>query len=90
MDEIGIYCLQWSPHGLVFQSWMKRNSANDLYVSTPRLGVLESPNHNCSTLTVPMSHWKHLAFDMYISTPRLGVLEFPNHICSTLTVPMSH
>eukprot|EP00956_Cyclotella_meneghiniana_P019357 scaffold33123_cov61-Cyclotella_meneghiniana.AAC.1 len=47
-------------HGLAFQSWMGRTSANDLYVSIPRLGVLESPNHNCSTLTVPMSHCMYI------------------------------
>eukprot|EP00956_Cyclotella_meneghiniana_P042325 scaffold248420_cov82-Cyclotella_meneghiniana.AAC.7 len=43
-------------HGLALQLWMGRNSALYLYISTPRLGVLESPNHNCSTFTVPMSH----------------------------------
>eukprot|EP00956_Cyclotella_meneghiniana_P035255 scaffold112991_cov97-Cyclotella_meneghiniana.AAC.1 len=39
---------------------MGRNSAYDLYISTPRLGVLESPNHNFSTLTVPMSHCMYI------------------------------
>ena len=60
-------------HGLAFQSWMGRNWAVYLYISTPRLGVLESPNHNCncSTLTVPMSHC------MYIKW--WGIVEIRKH-----------
>ena len=54
-------CIVWNGlHGLAFQSWMGRNWALYLYISTPRLGVLESPNHNCSILTVPMSHCMYI------------------------------
>eukprot|EP00956_Cyclotella_meneghiniana_P016603 scaffold26271_cov40-Cyclotella_meneghiniana.AAC.3 len=74
--------------GVPINAWMGRNSAYDLSISTPRLGVLESPNHNCSTLTSWMR--RNSAYDVYHSTPRLGVLESPNRNCSTLTVPMSH
>ena len=42
---------------LAFQSWVGRNPALDSYIWTPRLRVLESSNHNCSTLTVSMSHY---------------------------------
>eukprot|EP00956_Cyclotella_meneghiniana_P025928 scaffold55110_cov47-Cyclotella_meneghiniana.AAC.1 len=42
--------------------------------------LMESPNHNCTTLTVPMlafQSWmgRKSAYDLYTSTPRLGVLE---------------
>eukprot|EP00956_Cyclotella_meneghiniana_P032627 scaffold90420_cov81-Cyclotella_meneghiniana.AAC.1 len=45
---------------------MGRKSANDMYISTPRLGVLKSSNHNCSTLTVPMSHCMYIKWQCMI------------------------
>ena len=59
MVETGMHCLQWSPRD-GFSVMDGRNSSYDLNNLTQRLDVLESPNHNCSTLTVLMSSYMYV------------------------------
>ena len=98
--EIGIPCLQWSPHKQTFELWVGVDDFGSwgCPLLAPRLWMFGSAYSFHSCLTVPMSHigipclqWSYhkQTFESW-GPPRLCVFRCAHSFHGSLIVPLSH